>query len=131
MKLRNTLSYRIGGHCAIFDYVTPLLDWAVEMLCKRLSTTPYEIPDSMRAPFIRIIELPEWLYGSKHDIIEFSQTFPKKMILDYKVNCAVTVFDEKPWLRVCGNIYNTKEDYTRLGDAILAYYSFENPTVNK
>ena len=112
---------RIGGYDAIFNYVSPLLDWTVEMLCNRLSTVAHEIPASMRAPFIRIIKIPEWLYTSNESMVEFAKYFPKTMILDYKVNCDVTVFDKQPWLRISANVYNIKEDYTRLCDAILEY----------
>ena len=77
----------------------------------------------MRAPFIRIIKLPESLYGSSDDMVEFAENFTKSMILDHKADCAATVFDKKPWLRICANIYNVKEDYTKLCDAILQYNS--------
>ena len=107
------------------------MDWAVEMLCYRLSTVAHEIPASMRAPFIRIIKLPEWLYTSNESMVEFAKYFPKTLMLDYKVNCDVTVFDKQPWLRISANIYNTKEDYTRLCDAILEYNAYSNSYLSK
>ena len=45
----------VGGREAITKYVTQLLDWAVQLICEALGTQPQQIPDSMRAPFMRVI----------------------------------------------------------------------------
>ena len=111
----------IGGHKAIMDYVTPLLDWAVDMLCDAFSTQPLEIPDSMRAPCMRVISCPSWLLNL--DSIELADDFVQKMSEEDNLNCPITVFNGVPWIRISANIYNTKEDYVQLRDVILKYKS--------
>ena len=101
------------------DYVTPLLDWAVDMLCTAFSTQPLEIPNSMRAPCMRVIGCPTWL--SDLETIEIADDFVQKMSEEDKVNCPVTVFNGRPWIRISANIYNTKDDYIKLRDVILKY----------
>jgi len=113
--------HRIGGHKAIIDYVSPLLDWAVNMLCEAFSSNPLEIPDSMRAPCMRVIGCPTWL--SNLETIDIADDFVQKMSEEDDVNCPITVFNGKPWIRISANIYNTKDDYIKLRDVILKYRS--------
>jgi len=110
---------RIGGHKAIMNYVSPLLDWAVDMLCEAFNSKPLDIPDSMRAPCMRVIGCPTWL--SHLDTIEIADDFVQKMSEEENVNCPVTVFNGKAWIRISANIYNTKTDYIKLRDVILKY----------
>lgn len=110
--------FSIGGHKVILGYVAPLLDWAVDMLCTALSTEPHNIPDSMRAPCMRVISCPKWL---TMDTIDKADEFVQKMARDDKVNCPLTVFNGNCWIRISANIYNTKDDYIRLRDVILKY----------
>ena len=111
----------IGGHKAIMAYVTPLLDWAVDMLCTAFSTQPLEIPISMRAPCMRVISCPPWLLNL--DTIEIADEFVQKMSEHDRINCPITVFNGASWIRISANIYNTKDDYIKLRDAILKYQS--------
>ena len=112
-------NYRIGGHKAIMNYVSPLLDWAVDMLCEAFNSKPLDIPDSMRAPCMRVIGCPTWL--SHLDTIEIADDFVQKMSEEENLNCPVTVFNGKAWIRISANIYNTKTDYIKLRDVILKY----------
>ena len=115
------LIYSIGGHKAITDYVTPLLDWAVDMLCTAVSTRPLKLPDSMRAPFMRVISWPPWLFNL--DSIDKANEFTQKMSEEDKINCPITFFNGAAWIRISANIYNTKDDYIKLREAILKYKS--------
>ena len=45
----------LGGAKAIADYVSPMLDWAVSMLCEALEVKPYVLPKTMQAPLLRVI----------------------------------------------------------------------------
>ena len=102
------------------DYVSPLLDWAVDMLCTAFSTQPYPIPDSMRAPCMRVIGCPKWL--SQLETIEIADDFVQRMSEENKLNCPITVFNGRPWIRISANIYNTKDDYIRLRHVIMKYH---------
>merc|ERR1712038_1683741 len=39
----------LGGRLAILDHVTPLLEWAQQMLCQALGTSVFPVPPSMQA----------------------------------------------------------------------------------
>ena len=45
----------IGGREAVLEYVTPLLEWAQDMLATAFNTEKLPIPKSMEAPFLRIV----------------------------------------------------------------------------
>ena len=101
------------------EYVTPLLDWAVEMLCKAFETNPQPIPNSMRAPCMRVIACPKWL--SHLHSIDIADEFVRKLAVDDQLICPITVFSGKPWIRISGNIYNSQDDYIRLRETIMSY----------
>jgi hypothetical protein len=101
------------------DYVTPLLDWAVDMLCAAFSSHPLEIPDSMRAPCMRAISCPPWLHNI--GTLDMANAFTQKMSEKDEINCPITIFNGASWIRISTNIYNTKDDYIKLRDAILKY----------
>ena len=44
-----------GGRESLTEYVTPLLDWAQQMLCHHLNTSILPVPSSMVAPFMRVL----------------------------------------------------------------------------
>ena len=48
----------LGGRAALLAYVTPLLDWAEQMLSSALGTSSLPAAPSMRAPFMRVVGLP-------------------------------------------------------------------------
>ena len=45
----------LGGREAILAHVTPLLDWAQEMLVEAFGTQKLPVPKSMEAPFLRVV----------------------------------------------------------------------------
>ena len=45
----------IGGRKAMVEHASRILDFAVNLLCEALGTKPQQIPDEMRAPFMRVI----------------------------------------------------------------------------
>ena len=53
---------RLGGRAAILGHVTPLLDWAQQMLCHALKTPVLPVPPSMQVTevikFCNFIPIP-------------------------------------------------------------------------
>ena len=45
----------IGGSEAILRHLTPLLDWAAQMLADAMGTEKLQVPKSMEAPYMRTI----------------------------------------------------------------------------
>lgn len=69
----------IGGRQAIFDYVDPLLEWAVDLLCNALKTKRQEIPESMRAPYMRVLGNNWLLQTSRHTYLKKSRVMKLKI----------------------------------------------------
>ena len=59
--VRNGIKFykELGGREAILAHVTPLLDWAQQMLCQAFNTNVLPIPPSMQAPYMRLLRLPD------------------------------------------------------------------------
>ena len=59
--------HSIGGRKAIYGYIKSLLDWAEQMLTDYFRVKPLEIPESMRAPYMRVIGKSKinlyWVYS--------------------------------------------------------------------
>lgn len=108
-----------GGMEAIRDYTRELLDWAQQMLCHALGTGVLPIPPSLQAPNMRVLKLPKLRqYGVNSTDSEKMMTH----LADGSGCVAVVVcFSGFLWLRISGNIYNTKEDYLALKNIILEH----------
>jgi isopenicillin-N epimerase len=68
---------------------------------------------------MRIIELPVTLEADSARRIEAT-------LADvYKVEVSLMPLHDKSWVRVCGQVYNTPDDYDRLGEALRALLQTE------
>uniref|UniRef100_H2YXV6 Aminotransferase class V domain-containing protein n=1 Tax=Ciona savignyi TaxID=51511 RepID=H2YXV6_CIOSA len=109
----------VGGLEAITEYNSSLVTWAQSMLCDALGTKPLEIPSSMRAPNMAVLHLPEQpgkaLCGN--ELIEVFLEKYNGMTVGF-----LDVMGEVV-LRLSANIYNCKEDYYKLRDALVDYFS--------
>ena len=45
----------IGGRDGVLAHVTPLMDWAADMLAASMGTNRMEVPKSMEAPYLRCV----------------------------------------------------------------------------
>jgi len=110
----------LGGLPGLHAHVTPLLDWAEEMLCCALGTQPLPAPQSMKAPWMRVVGLPSLppRYALSR---EAGIAFMKDLYTEHRVVAAVVVVAKRPWLRISGNCYSTKQDFIKLKDAVLTY----------
>merc|ERR1712080_259373 len=90
------------------DYVTPLLDWAQQMLCHALGTPVLPVPPSMQAPYMRVLRLPETekYTACREDAEKFIDD-----VISERVIVIITSFSGHLWLRISGNVYNCREDY--------------------
>ena len=44
---------------------------------------------------------------------------------EYSVQAAFSEFNDQTWLRMSANVYNTKEDYLKLRDALIAFFNLK------
>lgn len=60
----------VGGQEALKEYISPMMDQAVELFCDALNVKPHKVPKTMRSPFMRVI-------GMK---IKFMMDFPPNLL---------------------------------------------------
>lgn len=106
----------IGGLEKIHCYADTLLDSACQMLWNRLGARPVEVPESMKAPNMRLIHLPRF----KGYTINFEGA--RKLNLDimekHKVVCLICAVQGQFFLRLSANVYNELSDFVKLVDAL-------------
>jgi len=112
----------LGGRAAILGHTQPLLAWAQDMLSQALGTSKLPVPDSMQAPFMRVIRLPMQEHSKYSMTREGGITLMKDLYTDHKVVVAVVAFSNQPWLRISANVYNCKEDYVYLKDTLIKLF---------
>ncbi|XP_033642857.1 L-cysteine desulfhydrase-like isoform X3 [Asterias rubens] len=107
----------LGGMEEIVTYNSTLSSWAADMISKALNAEKLQIPVGMRAPCMSLVAIPETsLYPActetchrlMSDVYKHSQVF---VVFSY--------FNQRLWCRISSQVYNCKEDYTRLRDALL------------
>ena len=109
-----------GGREALLTFASPLLDWAQQMLCHSLNTAVLPVPDTMVAPFMRVLRLP------RHEKFPISRDSAEKICSHIVTECgvvaAINVFSGQLWLRISANMYSTREGYERLRDVLVKMF---------
>jgi len=102
---------KIGGISHLHNYITPLVEWAVELYKREWNTEELDIPHSMKAPYMRIVFFPDVFtqyYG-----IEYSGC--DQMILDlieeYNLSMFCNPVQGKISTRVSAQIFSGKSEY--------------------
>ncbi|XP_071799087.1 uncharacterized protein [Asterias amurensis] len=107
----------LGGMDEIVAYNSTLASWAADMISKAMNTEKLQIPVGMRAPCMALVAIPETsLYPAS------ARTCSRLMSDLYKqsqVFVAFSYFKQRLWCRISSQVYNCKEDYIRLRDALL------------
>ncbi|MBO0811917.1 MAG: aminotransferase class V-fold PLP-dependent enzyme [Microlunatus sp.] len=93
-----------------------LLDAAQKQLADALGTSLDGLPVNP-APTMRIVRLPERIFGSDDD----PKARAERDRLDTEFNIQVPLhrFGDEPIMRIAGAAYNTADDYERLADALI------------
>ncbi|XP_071948125.1 uncharacterized protein [Antedon mediterranea] len=110
----------IGGLSAVKNYNEPMLKWATDMLCKAWNTTTIPIHDSLKAPFMILIKLPD--FENIPLTPDGSKAIALSVYQKHKVHIAATRVNGRFWLRLSAHVYNTKDDYYKLRDALMDIY---------
>ncbi|XP_077866936.1 uncharacterized protein LOC144355796 [Saccoglossus kowalevskii] len=110
----------IGGFEEIAKYNTELLLWAMELLKESWKTESLPIPDSMRAPFMGIVALPDTSKGpimntNDKNIPQLVQRIYEK----YRIYVMIVYHQERLWCRLSAQVHNTRNDYIKLRDAVI------------
>ena len=114
----------LGGHDAISKHAKEMLDFGEKLLLNSFQVAPAPFPESMRAPYLRIVAMPNSdLYPEvTFDVVE--ELMPK-LAAEHQLVTALTFFDKKPWIRLSANVYNDKSDYVKLRDRLAKALNFK------
>ncbi len=107
----------LGGMEEIVAYNSTLSKWAADMISTALNTEKLQIPVDMKAPFMSLVAIPE---TSRYPAC--AETCARLMSDVYKhsrVFVAFSYFNQRLWCRISSQVYNCKEDYHRLKNALL------------
>ncbi|XP_013398268.1 hercynylcysteine sulfoxide lyase [Lingula anatina] len=106
----------IGGLSTIAKYNSALVAEGAAHLVKVWGTKHLEIPKEMEAPYMRLIKLPPLNNYPPSEILQLVADIYFKYNV---IGCVVQPDNGDLWVRISGQIWNTTEDYKKLGDAVL------------
>jgi selenocysteine lyase/cysteine desulfurase len=105
---------RLGGLKNISNYCTSLLQKAVDLLTEEWKTNEICLPDDMKAPYMRVIKLPDF----KSEIIEPNQ-LTNYILINYKLISYIVKIETEFYVRISTFVYNDLDDFVKLKNAIL------------
>ncbi|XP_078603471.1 uncharacterized protein LOC144877428 [Branchiostoma floridae x Branchiostoma japonicum] len=120
---------QLGGLSRIVEYSTKLRRDATQLLLEGWNTETLGIPESMQAPPCKLrtwsvsgCRCPRPLGQSPGTppTPRGAMSLQYDMYQQHGVQCAVVCMLEALWVRISAFVYNSREDYTRLRDAVLA-----------
>lgn len=105
----------IGGMEKITSYTRALLEWGAEYLSENLKTISQPVAKSVRAPNMITIRLPFKYNGSLEAlVVRFFDKYNVQVVF-------IRAPDGDVWIRLMANVYNTKQDFIKLKDALLDF----------
>ncbi|XP_072014615.1 uncharacterized protein [Amphiura filiformis] len=113
----------LGGMDAIVEHNSKLKDWASSMLSEAWNSTCLPIPNSMRAPFMILVGLPDTKTTREYEMKtkgHYGDELKKDIYDKHRVHTVICHVMGKLWCRISVNVYNCQEDYYKLRDAILS-----------
>jgi len=112
---------KIGGISFLQSYITPLVEFAVELFTRTWNTTELEIPDNMKAPYMRIVFLPDIF----NEVYGTTQKDGDQLVVDLierdNVVMIITVVGGRLATRVSGQIFSTKSEYVYVANFIKTH----------
>lgn len=107
----------LGGRAKLVAYTGPILDWAQQMLCHSLDSSVLPVPDSMIAPFMRVLRLPS---SPKYPVSrETAEKLMTELAESSGVVPVVVALSGHLWLRISANMYTVREDFLKLRDVLV------------
>lgn len=121
-----SFSRLLGGFDKIAAYSSSLANEARDVLEKAWGTTELRsttIGVDLEAPFMKVLKLPplkDYVINSNESADAVCSRLIRRMIDDFQVVGCVVPIDNELYVRISAFVYNSIDDYERLGDAILA-----------
>lgn len=115
----------LGGHIDISKYCSNLVKQGANLLVEKWNTEHFPLPSDMAAPFMRMVALPrikkyplpetDGIKIFVRDMSQMMQDFWER----FKIQCCFVSLQNKPWVRLSANVYNSMEDFHKLADSML------------
>lgn len=101
----------IGGCKKLQEHASTLLNEATDLLTSSWKTEKLQIPKSMEAPYMRLVMLPKLKEHSGLATFDEVEKMMKEHIVKHKFSVKYTSIDDRVYVRLSANVYNTREDY--------------------
>ena len=106
------------------SYNQGLVSWAAAKLATEWNTEVLPVPVSMCAPFMAAIRLPDAI-STYYGATECGAARAMKDLCSlYGVIVAVVCIQSSLWCRISAQVYNTRDDYEDLADAVRVWKKY-------
>ncbi|XP_065640823.1 uncharacterized protein LOC100210723 isoform X1 [Hydra vulgaris] len=108
----------IGGISHLHSYITPLVEWAVQLYIHEWGTEEIQVPPDMKAPYMRTVYLPNVfteVYGG--DSIA-ADALIKSLIKEERLVIFINPVQGRLSTRVSAQIFSTRAEYTYAAEVI-------------
>lgn len=115
----------LGGLASIQNYCSKMCDRAADMLAKKWNTQTFALPPLMQAPLMRLIKLPTL---SQFNLTDFDcNTLTNRLLEEFDISAYIVKIEHDYYVRISAFVYNTDDDYIKLGDTILKIFNAQAP----
>ncbi len=105
---------RTYGWAKLLKHNHEMAVWAQRHLCEKWGVEPCSPLDGSMLGSMATLRLP----GNVRTRYESAEAFQRVLFEKHGFEVPIVEWDEKWWLRVSCQVYNTKEQYERLGDVV-------------
>jgi len=108
----------IGGMESLTSYNNALISWASSMLADKWKTEILPVPVRMRAPFLAVIRLPNAISAYYGATDQGAEKVMQDLYKRFKMVVYVVTIQGCLWCRISAQVYNIREDYYQLCNAV-------------
>ena len=101
----------IGGIGFLHSYITPLVGFAVDLFTREWGTEELQIPDSMKAPYMRIVYLPDAFTDVGGPTQQDADRMIIEMLEEFNVAIFINPVNGRQATRVSAQLFSTKREY--------------------
>ena len=98
-----------------------MVEWAVELYKSEWGTEELQTPDSMKAPYMRVVQLPAIFTKHYGPTTEGGDEMILDMVRDFRITMFVNPADGVLSTRVSAQIFSTKAEYVYVARIVKAY----------
>ena len=89
------------------------------MIAEKWDTEVLPVPDSMRAPCMAVVRMPDVLSVAYGTTRESANQIVRDLYEEYQVTTTVTLISGSLWCQLSAQVYNVRQDYIELANKVL------------